>query len=239
MLSVQEVSFNYRSVGPNEFSVSGLNLTVPDGGIVSLVGPSGAGKSTILNILSGIACPTSGKVFWDSMDIWAMNQRQRLAFRRRYIGQIFQDFHLLPALTLKENIQLSARLVGQNIPLKSIVSMSDNLGIASLLDRFPSEVSGGQQQRCAVARAILLGPRILLADEATANLDTYTSLEIIKVFRRVAVCTGCVVVLSTHDPFIAAQADSVHVIREGMVHKTLKAVAAEDVSAAVVRAVGG
>lgn len=230
------VTFNYDPCEEGSFSISDFSLGLPDSSVTAIVGPSGSGKSTLLQLTTGNLRPSSGVVQWDDQDIWSMSEKRRLELKRRYIGQIFQDFHMLPTLTLRENIELTLYLARLPELLDAIDQLADRFGVSGVLDRYPAEVSGGQQQRCAVMRALITTPRLIVADEATSNLDLVTSLEVLEALRAASTYSQCAVLISTHDPYLAAQADEIIVIRDGQVFARLHSASAQTISNEIVRA---
>lgn len=237
MTKLCDVSFSYdeRTRG---FTISGFSLELPDNSVTAIVGPSGSGKSTLLQLTTGNLRPSSGVVQWGGQDIWSMSEKRRLELKRRYIGQIFQDFHMLPTLTLRENIKLTLYLARLPELQNAIDRLAGRFGVSGVLDRYPAEVSGGQQQRCAVIRALITNPRLIVADEATSNLDLVTSLEVLEALRAASVYSQCGVLISTHDPYLAAQADEVIVIRDGQEFTRSYGASAQTISNEIVRAAG-
>ena len=195
----------YIAAGIEVQALQGLDLLVAESEIVALVGASGSGKSTLMNILAGLDTPTAGSVRVAGNDLAAMNARQRLAYRRQVVGFVWQQTsrNLLPYLTAQQNVELPMRLAGGGKAKRQARSaeLLDLLGLGDCLHRRPDQMSGGEQQRVAMARAFVNRPMILLADEPTGNIDPATSIGIMKVLDRIN-RTGTTVVMATHDAAI-------------------------------------
>ncbi len=179
-------------------AVDHVNFSLNKGEMLAIVGQSGSGKTTLLNLLDGVDKPTSGQVLLDGQDIHSLSDRQAAQLRRRKIGYIYQDFKLLPILTAKENILLPASLDGKKVPRERVQKLADQLGISKRLGHLPSQMSGGQRQRAAIARALINQPDILLADEPTGNLDKTSAQEIIRLLLDLNKA-GHTIILVTHD----------------------------------------
>ncbi len=180
-----------------------IDLTITTGERLALLGKSGSGKSTLLNLLALIDKPSQGRLLIDNREVTAFSEKDATRYRRRDIGFIFQFFNLLPTLTLRENITLPMELLGhQDDPL--LTSLSREAGIENKLDRYPEEVSGGEQQRAAVIRALVKKPRLILADEPTGNLDLDTGLHIVGLMNEICKTFGTALVMVTHSPDAAA-----------------------------------
>ncbi|MFG3703254.1 ABC transporter ATP-binding protein [Micromonospora sp. NPDC047670] len=210
-----------RSYGPTP-ALRGVNLDVAEGEIVAVTGPSGCGKSTLLHCLAGILRPDAGEVSWrgERIDTWPEAARSRL--RRTEFGVLFQFGQLVAELTAAENVALPLLLAGtgRREARTAALSWLDRLGVVDLADTRPGEMSGGQQQRCAMARALVTEPRMLFADEPTGALDTLTGEQVLTRLVRLAREQRTAVVLVTHEPRIAAYADREVVLRDGEVDHT-------------------
>lgn len=198
-------------------AVNNVNLEIEEGEFVAIVGASGGGKSTLLHMLGGLDIPTSGKVLINGKDIYKMSDEERSIFRRRSIGFIFQFFNLLPILTAKENIELAASLDGAEVDSKMIEELVRVLGLKERLNHFPNQLSGGEQQRVSIGRALAYKPEIILADEPTGNLDKKNSEIIIDLLKLFAKKYGITVVMITHDLNIASTADRIIKIEDGKI----------------------
>ncbi len=200
-------------------ALNGLSLCVEHGEFVSIMGRSGSGKSTLLNMLGCLDRPTSGSVFIDGVEVTKLPRRALPRVRREKIGFVFQHFNLVPSLTALENVMLPLRYMGVRggERKKRAQQALAHVGLAPRANHRPAELSGGEQQRVAVARAIVTGPAIVLGDELTGELDTKTSREVIKLLRQFNQETGQTFVLVTHDPMVAEQTDRVIHLQDGQV----------------------
>jgi ABC-type lipoprotein export system ATPase subunit len=205
-------------------ALNGMNLDVYQKEFISIMGPSGSGKTTLLNILAGLDRPTSGELWLQGENMAAFKAGELALFRRRNLGFVFQDFNLLDTLTLAENVALPLSLDSQrgtNIPQR-VSEMMRFLGIADQQQRYPYEVSGGQQQRAAVARAIIHQPRLLLADEPTGNLDSASARSLLELFQQLNSQQQATILMVTHDPFSASYSQRVVFIKDGRVFTHLQ-----------------
>ena len=182
-----------------------INLTVIDGEALAIIGPSGSGKSTLLGILAGLDTPSAGVVRVNGEDITAMTEEGRAAMRARYVGFVFQSFHLLPSLTALENVSLPLELRGDSSATDIARSYLDRVGLTARLSHYPRQLSGGEQQRVALARAFASRPRILFADEPTGNLDTLTGKTINDLLFQLNREEGTTLVLVTHEATLASR----------------------------------
>ncbi len=200
-------------------AIKGVSLEIMEGEFVALVGPSGSGKSTLLYLMGGLDRPTKGDIIVNGSSLNSMSDSEILRWRRRNVGFIFQFFHLIPVLTALENVMLSAELAG--IPsgerAEKARELLEFVGLGDKMDRFPAELSGGEQQRVAIARALAGDPSLILADEPTANLDYTNKIRIVELLQR-AKELGKTVVFATHDPQLASYADRIISIKDGVLH---------------------
>ncbi|MBM7578627.1 ABC transporter ATP-binding protein [Jeotgalibacillus terrae] len=205
-------------------ALKGLDLSINKGDFIAIMGPSGSGKSTLLNILSGMDQPTSGVVTIKDEKISELKGDDLALFRRRELGFIFQDFNLLDSLTVKENIILPMVLEGKSADEmdKRAVYLSGLFGIESILNQYPYQISGGQQQRTAVSRALVNEPGIILADEPTGNLDSSSSAAIMECFEKVVEELSTTVILVTHDVFAASYSQRVVFLQDGAIHSSIQ-----------------
>lgn len=222
MLDVVQVSKVYEGKVPYR-ALSSINLKVDEGEFVGIMGPSGSGKTTLLNVISTIDFPTSGYITIDGENPHLLKQNDLAKFRRRQLGFVFQDFNLLKTLTVEENIVLPMTL--DNKPVKEmkerIKKIAESLGIESILPKRIYEISGGQMQRAAVARAIIHEPKLLLADEPTGNLDSKSSKDVMELFSLVNEKFNTTILLVTHDPTAASYCDRVVFIRDGKLYSEI------------------
>jgi len=207
----------YRSGRIEVPAVHGVSFAVQPGEFVAVVGPSGSGKSTLFYLLGGLARATSGKVVIDGVDFAQLNDGERTRLRKRRIGFVFQRFNLLPTLSAMGNIELAHSISGQKSPLdhQYLENLCEMLSITGRLHHRPSELSGGEQQRIAIARALVSRPAIVLADEPTGNLDTKNSDAVLQVLRKLTRELGQTTLMITHNPDAAAIADRILHMRDG------------------------
>lgn len=199
----------------------GIDLDMEKGEFCVLLGPSGSGKSTLLNIIGGIDTADSGSILINGERLGSMNEKELTFYRRRHLGYIFQMYHLIPNLTVRENIETGAYLSKNPLNIDELLT---TLGLFSHSKKLPSQLSGGQQQRCAIGRAIVKNPDILLCDEPTGALDSKTSLEILRLIETVNQKYGNTIIMVTHNTAISAMADRVITLRDGVVrHNRLNA----------------
>jgi ABC-type lipoprotein export system ATPase subunit len=205
-------------------ALNGIRLDVYEAEFISIMGPSGSGKTTLLNILAGLDRPTSGELWLHGQNMAALKSSELALFRRRNLGFVFQDFNLLDTLTLAENVALPLSLDrghGSAIPQR-VEDIMRFLGLADQMRRYPYEVSGGQQQRAAVARAIVHQPCLLLADEPTGNLDSASARSLLELFQQLNSQRHATISLVTHDPFAASHSQRVVFIKDGRVFTHLQ-----------------
>lgn len=222
-MSLLEVSgvkkiYKTRFGGQSVEALKNVNFTVEKGEFVAIMGESGSGKTTLLNILAALDKATSGTVILDGMDVGKIKESQMAKFRRDNMGYVFQDFNLLDTFSLEDNIYLPLVLAGKkHAEMKSrLDEIAEPLGITNLLKKYPYEVSGGQKQRAAVARALITGPRIILADEPTGALDSKSSDELLDLFTKVNQM-GQTVLMVTHSTKAASHASRVMFIKDGVI----------------------
>ena len=210
-----------RSYGPTP-ALRGVTLDVAEGEILAVTGPSGCGKSTLLHCLAGILRPDAGEVTWRGHRIDTWSEAARAKLRRTDFGVLFQFGQLVAELTAGENVALPLLLAGtgRREARTAALTWLDRLGVAGLADQRPGEMSGGQQQRCAVARALVTEPRVLFADEPTGALDTLTGEQVLNQLVRLAREQGTTVVLVTHDARVAGHADREIAIRDGVIDQS-------------------
>jgi len=202
-------------------ALKGVDLTVEEGGFTAIMGPSGSGKSTLMNLLGCLDQPTSGEYYLDGKHVSAMTKDEYASVRNEKIGFVFQGFNLLSRTTAIENVELPLsydRTGRVKEPRKAAIEALERVGLAERLDHVPSQLSGGQQQRVAIARALVNKPALVLADEPTGNLDTKTSIEVMKLFQQLN-DEGITIVLVTHEHDIAQYAKRIVQMRDGLIEK--------------------
>lgn len=198
-------------------ALDGVDLEIERGKFTAIIGTSGSGKSTLLNMLGGLDVPGEGSVRIGGQELARLNAEQATIFRRKQIGFIFQNYNLIPVLTVWENIIFPISLDGRKPDQKFIMEVVKLLGLENKLDRLPNQLSGGQQQRVAIARALATKPAIILADEPTGNLDSETSGDVISLLRMTSEQFHQTIVMITHNPDIAACADRIIRIEDGRI----------------------
>lgn len=205
-------------------ALNGMSFDVYQREFISIMGPSGSGKTTLLNLLAGLDKATSGELWLQGENMSALSAGRLARFRRRFLGFVFQDFNLLDTLTLAENVALPLSLDdqhGKTIQQRVHATMQ-LLGVADLMERYPYEVSGGEQQRTAVARAVVHQPHLLLADEPTGNLDSASARALLELFQKLNVEKLATILMVTHDPFSASHSQRVVFIKDGSVFAHLQ-----------------
>ena len=221
-ISHLQKTYSTRFGGVKVEALSDVSFTVEQGEYLAIMGESGAGKTTLLNILAALDRPTGGSVCLNGRDITKISDRELSAFRRDHLGFVFQDFNLLDTFSLKDNIFLPLVLAGTPYREMSLRlgPIARQLGIAELLDKYPYEVSGGQKQRAAVARALITRPELVLADEPTGALDSRSSDSLLHLFGKINEC-GQTIVMVTHSVRAASHAGRVLFLRDGQVYHQL------------------
>jgi len=210
-----ELTKTYGTGQATVHALGGVNVTFERGRFTAVMGPSGSGKSTLMHCMAGLDRPTSGQSYVGDLDIGALDDAGLTQMRRDHIGFVFQSFNLVPTLTAGENITLPVDLAGRKVDKEWFDYLVDQLGIADRLTHRPGEMSGGQQQRCACARALINRPDLVFADEPTGNLDSTSSGERLSFLRRSVTEFGQSIVMVTHDPHGAAYADRVVFLADG------------------------
>ena len=198
-------------------ALDGVDLRIETGEMVAIMGPSGSGKSTLLHIIGALESPTSGTVAVAGLHYEGLDDKELTALRRDHIGFVFQFFNLLPSLTAEENVTLPAVIARRHDPAtrERARALLERVRLGDRIDHLPAELSGGQQQRVSIARALLLSPELVLADEPTGNLDTKSGRDVLRILRELGDEEGHTIVMVTHDPAVAAAADRVIFLRDG------------------------
>ncbi len=222
ILKVENLTKTYGKGETKVNALDNISFSVEKGEFVAIVGSSGSGKSTLLHLLGGVDRPTSGKVYIDNKDIYALNDDNLAIFRRRQIGIIYQFYNLIPILNVKENILLPCNLDGKDVIKDRLEEVLEVLNLKERENHLPNELSGGQQQRVSIGRAIINNPAIVLADEPTGNLDSKASEEIVTLLKMSNKKYKQTVIMITHDLEIASRADRVITIDDGKIIKDEK-----------------
>ena len=219
-IHLEKVTKIYRKGGEEVRALDGIDIDIEAGEFLAMVGPSGSGKTTFLNILGCLDAPTDGSLVYDGTELRGLGEKGMSAYRRDRISFIFQSFNLIPVLTVRENVELPL-VIERKLGAREIRSRSEEMiaavGLAGKEDRYPREISGGQEQRVAIARALVKQPLVILADEPTANLDSRTAEEVVELMRSINAARGSTFVFSTHDPLVMEHARRVVTIRDGRV----------------------
>lgn len=218
LVVAKDLTKTYRSGEIEVQALKGVSFAIDPGQFVSFTGPSGSGKTTLLNLIGSLDVQTSGELTVVGQAVNQLDIRQRARFRGNHIGIIFQDFNLIPVLTVRENIEYPLLMVKPTPPdeRNRIVSrLMEQVGIAGQADKFPTQISGGQKQRVAIARALSTEPKLVLADEPTANLDKATACRIIDLMKDLRKQLQTSFVFSTHDPRVVSHADVIFILEDG------------------------
>ncbi len=214
-LKIKNLSKKY---GNNEV-LKNINLTIESGNICVLLGPSGSGKSTLLNLIGGIESCDEGTIKIEDINITKMNEADLTMYRREHLGFIFQFYNLIPNLTVRENIEVSAEIVKEPLNVDELLKM---LGLENHADKFPNQLSGGQQQRCAIGRALVKNPSLLLCDEPTGALDSKTSKEILELIESIHDKYNSTIIIVTHNEAITGLSNQIVKLHDGIIVSDIK-----------------
>jgi putative ABC transport system ATP-binding protein len=216
-IETHDLHMHYGAGRTEVRALDGVDLTIDKGEMVAIMGPSGSGKSTLLHIVGALESPTSGTVAVGGLHYEGLDDKQLTELRRDHIGFVFQFFNLLPSLTAEENVTLPAVIAKRRDRAirERAATLIERVGLGDRMDHLPAELSGGQQQRVSIARALLLSPELVLADEPTGNLDSKSGREVLHVLRELNEEEGHTIVMVTHDAAAAAAADRVIFLRDG------------------------
>ncbi len=207
----------YREADVETVALRGIDLEIAYGEVVAIMGRSGSGKSTLLQLIGGSDRPTAGQVIVAGVDLARADEADRAALRGRQVGIVFQSQNLVPFLDLTENVQLAAALAGRPVDRATAVAALERVGLGSRADGRPAQLSGGEQQRAALAMVMITRPAILLADEITGELDSHSAVVLLDLLAEIQAAEGMTVVLATHDRGIAARADRIVQLRDGRI----------------------
>lgn len=217
ILKVENLKKTYGKGDAEVKAIDDVSFEIEEGEFVAIIGPSGSGKTTILHTLAGLEKPTSGKVYFYDKNIYEMNKRDLTILRRQKIGIIYQFYNLIPTLNVEENITLPVELDKKRVDKEKLKEITTFLGIDNRGKHLPNEISGGQQQKVAIGRALIINPTIILADEPTGNLDTKSSNEIIQLLKKANKEYKQTIIMITHNLDIAKQADRIIQIEDGRI----------------------
>lgn len=218
-VSLRDITKVYKMGEVEIHAVDGINFEIEKGELVVIVGPSGAGKTTVLNLLGGMDTATGGEIFVDGADITKYNERQLTGYRRDDIGFVFQFYNLIPNLTAKENVELALQICKDPLDAQNVL---EDVGLGHRLDNFPAQLSGGEQQRVSIARALAKNPKLLLCDEPTGALDYNTGKAILQLLQDMCRKRGMTVIIITHNSALAPMADRLIKIKNGKVSSMVK-----------------
>lgn len=237
-IEVHGLRKTYKSDGRTVEAVRGVDLEIGPGEFVAVMGPSGSGKSTLLHLIGGLDRPDGGRVLLEGRDLGSLSRRDLARVRRRQVGFVFQFFNLLPILTVEENVELPAALDGRRESAfrEHRDRILERVGLTAVRDKLPGQISGGEQQRVAVARALINEPTLLLADEPTGNLDRKTGQDMMRLLRDLR-AEGQTILLVTHDPAVASHAERVVFMRDGLLVDEARLTAPGETSAVLSRLV--
>jgi len=218
LITSRDLSKTYVKGETKVEALKGLNFEIESASFVSFVGPSGSGKTTLLNLIGCLDKPSSGILCVDDTDVSSLDMRMAAIFRGKKIGFIFQDFNLIPVLTVYENVAYPLLMVQNTASLerkKRVLTLLEAVGMAEKKNKYPDQISGGQKQRVAVARALVTNPKLVLADEPTANLDHKTAYMVIDIMKKMKDELGTTFIFSTHDQKIVGEAEIVYSLEDG------------------------
>ncbi len=213
-IQVDRATKRYKSGDVETIGIQQATLELAKGDIGVILGPSGSGKSTLLNMIGGIDRVDSGKIIINGINICAMHEKELTEYRRKQVGFIFQAYHLISHLTVQENIEMISQISENPLPMDHVLSA---VGLTDKANRFPRELSGGEQQRVAIARSVIKNPQVLLCDEITGALDYASSIQVLEMIQEINRTYGTTVLLITHNQAIAAMANNVYQFRSGEV----------------------
>lgn len=216
ILQAHEISKTYSNGIVEVPALKTCSLDIKKGEFVAVIGRSGSGKSTLLHVLAGLDTPDQGEIMINGQDIAKMKEKERSAFRRKNIGYVYQDYNLFPEFTAYENMVLPLKLDGREVEQDSAMEMMEKLGIAEHADKFPQEMSGGEQQRVSIGRALIIQPAIIFADEPSGNLDAENARNVAELLATASTEYGQSIVLVTHDRQMADYADRIVTILDGV-----------------------
>lgn len=219
MIRTEQLHRIYQTKGENVHAVNDVSIEIESGKITGIIGRSGAGKTTLLNVISGLDEASQGKVWLDGQDLFALSDQQRTALRRDKMGFVFQNFGLLPLLSAYENVSIPLRMrkLGQSQIDEQVNEALDWVGLQKRANHRPYELSGGEQQRVGLARALVAKPQIIFADEPTGQLDSQTGKQVLNIMRQLVIEQGITMVLITHDPQAMETADVLFELSDGRI----------------------
>lgn len=227
MIELENIKKEYKIGITSSWALKGVSLKIEKGDFVAFKGPSGSGKTTLLNIIGLLDIPTEGRYILDGKDVIIKDYRQRAAYRKKYLGFIFQTFNLIPELTVFENVEVPLLIMGEKpgIRREKVKRAIKDVGLESHSEHRPGELSGGQMQRVAIARALVKNPPLIIADEPTANLDTKTGTEIIELMKRLNQDYNNTFLFATHDETVTVYMKKIYHMKDGSIVRVEKSAA--------------
>lgn len=220
LVRLENVTKIYQTGEITVEALKGINLDIQKKSFVSFIGPSGSGKSTLLNLIGCLDKPTEGKVFVNNVEVGLLNRTESAAFRSKNLGFVFQNFNLIPVLTVYENVEYPLLML-DHLPFEErndrVLRLLEKVGMTDQKKKYPNQISGGQKQRVAVARALVTNPQLVLADEPTANLDHATAFKVINIMHEMTTEFGTTFIFSTHDPKIVGEAEIIYTLEDGAI----------------------
>lgn len=220
LLVIENVEKYYGTKNSNICkALNNVSFSVEAGEFLGIMGPSGSGKTTLLNIISTIDTLSSGNIYLNEVDISKIKEKDMTSFRRKYLGFVFQDFNLLDTLTIHENIALALTINNSDISIvdEKVKTITKQFGISDILNKYPYEVSGGEKQRCACARAIINNPSLVLADEPTGSLDSHSSKILLETLQSMNQNMKATILMVTHDPYSASYSNRILILKDGKI----------------------
>lgn len=223
VITLKSVDKSYKVYDENLEVLKDINLTIQQNKLTSIIGPSGSGKSTLLQLIGGLESVTKGEIWFNEEPIHEYNEKKLVEFRRNYIGFVFQQFQLLPSFTALENVMLPVMKFVNNKELRErAIFLLERVGLKDRKDHYPSMLSGGEQQRIAIARALINSPKLILADEPTGNLDEKTTSKMMNLIQELIHVEDVTIVLVTHNMDIARKSDHIYNLRDSTIHEVSK-----------------
>jgi len=220
LIKLKNVTKTYQMGDISVTALKNVDLDIDKGTFVSFIGPSGSGKTTLLNLIGCIDKPSSGDITINDVNVAQLNRKEAANFRGKTLGFIFQNFNLIPVLTVYENVEYPLLMV-QNVPgaerRERILNLLEKVGMLEQKDKYPNQISGGQKQRVAIARALVTEAEVILADEPTANLDHTTAFNVIEIMHKMEEDLGTTFIFATHDPKIVGEAEIIYTLEDGMI----------------------
>ena len=218
LIELKNIKKSYKLGKKNVEALKGISIQIEKGEFVAIKGPSGCGKTTLLNLIGALDIPDEGEILFEEKDISRLDRKRRLEFRGRNLGFVFQDYNLIPELTLYENVEIPLLIKNIKNRREKIINVIKEVGLYEQMEHKPDELSGGQRQRVSIARALVKNPPLILADEPTANLDSKTGAQIIELMKDLNKIHNTTFVIATHDDHVLQKIDRVIELSDGMIN---------------------